>query len=526
MGFTKSKVTVTEAGGSTGTAGTMITGGSLQLTPMAGFSLRSADFVVGTLPTGIQSVVLSDTDIPYAAANKVNVAFTITPTYAMPSSNTTLSIPVTGKAIRGVEVHVGYHIKMRQSRLDSRGNNIFTKAPSIDSTTDVDVESSGFYAADMLSNENVTDCNAIAKGSTVYNALNTVTRSNKASDVVNSFSGSIGIDTEKTIGEYTVKCAEGYYFRAMPSLADTDTNTSLPFFNKVFLRVKSRGFSKAKGYVKRVNEVTYEVIYKNSSEVQEASCIDITVGTFVEKEIDPTNNRLKVYMILPRNKHVPVVGEKRVIKVLGDVGASFDFEVKSHLGVMIKKIHGAVIQASKGGLGTYECTVTFPPTLTNVDWNVVIRPVGETILSTAVPGSVSAYTLLQDQPVGVSFTNTTSNGNIVTTLAPNVVYSSPPDRFVESLGVYNSSIKFTTDVTWVLSASSGTYSITKAAPSLSDFTNTVSESNGGTVVRAPSGFAATVAGNVVTIKGKLELSYVGRTNVIMNMNLDNIVSLS
>jgi len=526
MGFTKSTVTVIEAAGSTGTAGTMITGGSLQLTPMAGFSLRSADVVVGTLPTGIQSVVLSDTGTPYSAANKVNVAFTITPAYAMPSENTTLSIPVTGKAIQGVEAHVGYHIKMRQSRLDSRGNNNFTKAPLTTSTTDVDVESGGFYAADMLSDLDVTDCTAVAKGSTVYSTLNTVIRSNKASDVVNSFTGSVSVDTETTIGEYTVKCAEGYYFRAMPSLADTNANTSLPFFNKVFLRKKSQKFRKISGAAKRVTEVTYEVIYKNSSEVQEASCIDITVGTFVEKERDPTDNRLKVYMMLPKNKTVPVIGEKRVIKVLGDAGASFDFEVTSHLGVMIKKIHGAVIQVSKGGLGIYECEVTFPPTLTSVDWNVVIRPVGETILSTAVPSSVSAYTLLQAPPVTVSFTNTTSNGNIVTTLAPSITYTSPPDRFVESLGVYNKSIKFTTEVTWVLSASSGTYSITKAAPVISDFTNTAREYNGGTIVRMPSGFVATVADNIVTIKGKLELSYVGKTNVTIDMNLDNIVSLS
>ena len=78
-------------------------------------------------------------------------------------------------------------------------------------------------------------------------------------------------------------------------------------------------------------------------------------------------------------------------------------------------------------------------------------------------------------------------------------------------------------MSWTLSGS-GTFTVLKASPVLSDFTNTDPRTNGGTEVSIDR---VAVAGNgtsTVTITGRVGLEKFGKTSVAMNLNLDNIVS--
>jgi hypothetical protein len=78
-------------------------------------------------------------------------------------------------------------------------------------------------------------------------------------------------------------------------------------------------------------------------------------------------------------------------------------------------------------------------------------------------------------------------------------------------------------MSWVLTGS-GTFTVIKASPELSDFTNTDSSANGGTEISIDRLAVAGHGTSTVTITGRIFMGKFGKTSVAMNLNLDNIVS--
>ena len=497
-----SKIEQVETQGSTGGAGTLITSAILYVTPAEGYSISKEDVAVGTLPAGVSSVTLTNTGTPYTAGNTVKVTIALDPAYAMPSSDTTISVPITGDAYFGVKEYIGYHFKIRANTTIATIDNAF-----IPSST--------------------------ALGSDAFGNLNTVTTVQTRDDVVMSFSGFVERDVSTVVGQYTVVAKEGHNFPTMPALEDTISNYRLGFFGKLFLRPKSQVLNSDNLHT----TIVYDVVYKNNRVVEEAACIDTTVDIVVEQDI---SQELLISFMNPGDKLVNSSGETRKMYVYGNPGAKFSLSITSDTGVNIKKLTDVEIEnvyrestSGRGSVGRYECIVEFPATAVNVNWNVILSSSTNELLN-MVPNTIETYVLNQYTPSTISITNTATNGNIVRTAAPSIIYKTKADVDVETLyrsrtkpGEYNG-MKFTTPITWTLTNAVGqTYAVTKANPVLSDFSNVNSETNGGTVVRAPSPFAVTGGGTgTVVIKGVLEISHVGKDDVTINMNLDNIVTLS
>ena len=492
-----SSVEVVETQGSTGAAGTLITSAILYITPNEGYSVSKEDIVVGTLPAGIDSAVLTDTSTPYTALNTVKVTIALTSSYAMPSANTDLSIPLSGDAYFGVKEYIDFHFKIRTDTIDA-----FTVSSS-------------------------------AAGSDAFGALNTVTTVQTLSKTVMSFNGSVQKDVATVVGQYTVVAKEGNNIPVMPALEDTVANYRLGFFDKLFLRPKSQVLNSDNLHT----TVVYDIVYKNSRPVEEAACIDTTLVVSIDKDI---SKALLISMMNPGDRLVSPSGETRSMFVYGNPGAKFSISITSDTGTEIKKLTDVEIPGAfggsvsgKGSIGKYECVVEFPATAANVDWNVVLSSSTNDLLN-MVPSTIETYVLNQYTPTTVTISNTATNGNIVRTGAVSVVYKSKADTDVEDLyalksktGEYNS-IKFTTPITWTLTNAVGqTYAIDKAAPVLSDFTNVDAKTNGGTIVRAPAPFTVTGGGTgTAVIKGVIEISHFGKDDVTINMDLDNIVTLS
>ena len=493
-----SKIEQVETQGSTGDAGTLITSAILYITPAEGYSIRKEDIAVGTLPAGVSSVTLTNTGTPYTAGNTVKVTIALDPSYAMPSSDTTISIPITGDAYFGVKEYVGYHFKIRSN----------TTIPS---------------GLGLRPLENAFTPSSTALGSDAFGNLNTVTTVQTRDDVVMSFSGFVERDVSTVVGQYTVVAKEFHHI----------SNYRLGFFGKLFLKPKSQVLNSDNLHT----TIVYDVVYKNDRVVEEAACIDTTIDIAVEQDI---SQELLISFMDAGDKLVNPAGETRKMYVYGNPGAIFSLSITSDTGVEIKKLTNVEIEnvyrestSGRGSVGRYECIVEFPATAINVNWNVILSS-GTNLMQPMVPDTIETYVLNQYTPSTISITNTATNGNIVRTAAPSIIYKSKADVDVETLyrsrdkpGEYNG-MKFTTPIAWTLTNAVGqTYTVDKANPVLSDFSNVDSKTNGGTIVRAPSPFTVTGGGTgTVVIKGVLEISHVGKDDVTINMDLDNIVTLS
>ena len=508
---TISSISVVETQGSTGAGGTLITSALLYITPDSGYTISAADVTVGTLPTGVDSVSLSDTVAPYTIENKVKATISLTASYAMPSADTTLTIPFTGSAYLGVKEYVQYHVKIRQDRL--------------------------------LRGEIVTNAITTALGADATGNLNTVTTTLEASGLIpplmtntitSAFSGFVEVGKDSVIGQYTVTFSkEDYYHKSMPGLVDTNNATRVPHYGKLFLRPSSQKINS----INLVTETTYDLVYNHDRDIEEAACMDTTLQVF--PEAIPRDENV-ITMFKPGIKHVEPKGEYRRMTVVGTPGALFNLKIFSTPdNVIVDLVNAEIPGAGTGALTTgagkisnYVVEVNFPATATNLNWNVKLTGAEDSSLGTMVPGLIETYVLNQFTTTTINITNTATNSNIIRTGAAAISYKGRGDREIEDLysttkGTFNS-VKFSTPITWTLTNSVGqTYSVTKANPVLSDFTHTDSATNGGTIVRAPGGFTVTGGGTgTAVIKGVFEISHVGKDDVTINMNLDNIVTLS
>jgi len=74
---------------------------NLTITPDQHFSVTASNFSVGTIPTGVNSITITDNGSAGTFTNTLNVLVNLTDTFTMPSSNTTITIDVDGAADKG-----------------------------------------------------------------------------------------------------------------------------------------------------------------------------------------------------------------------------------------------------------------------------------------------------------------------------------------------------------------------------------------------------------------------------------------
>ena len=83
---------------------------NLVITPNQHYSVKASNFTVGSLPTGVDSITLTDTGVPGSFANTINVLVNLTDAFVMPASNTSITVDIDGGAIKGEYITREIHL--------------------------------------------------------------------------------------------------------------------------------------------------------------------------------------------------------------------------------------------------------------------------------------------------------------------------------------------------------------------------------------------------------------------------------
>ncbi len=518
---TINSATSIEATGDKGADGNMVTSVQLTITPDDGYTLSMADFTISggtassgttfthgvggvSLPTGITSVTFSQSGIPYTPGNVVYATCALTASYAMPGSDTTLTIDVRGIACAGVKEYYGYNVSV-----DTENNLNATVSASASGTN-------GYGVANTLSTatSGTTRTDTFA-GSAFYDPLK------RASD---------SAETTK-IGQVTITAAGGYHFYNMPSLAAISKRKGPNYDTVVFLRPSSQTVDSQTGLT---SAVIFDVMYYNNTTVEAADRIATKINIQTRANY---STALKVHgFAVGNNQDVSSGGETRAVCVTGNPGAKFNLQGVDSTGKeLFTQLIDAEIPAptgrdvvnAAGVFGEYKFNLELPELpsgTTEKTYYFRLKTGTNTTFASTVPTTEDTVQLIQIHDPRVRFTNTKTPAYSVTA-APTLTYFGKRNRSFDE--VYSSrptQYKRYVDVDWTLTGG-GTFTVLKQVV-LSDFTNTSSATNGGTTV-ATSGLKVSGHGtSTVTIKGKIHIRTFGKSNVDLNLNLDNIVSYS
>ena len=542
---TINSVTSIEATGDKGADGNMITSATLIITPDSGFTVSAADFRISasgtpssgmtythgvggvTLPTGVDSVTFSNVistgsaGVPYSKSNLVKAVVALTSSYAMPSSDTTLSIDVRGAAYAGVKDYYSFAV----------GINSFT-----DKNATVTVQAFGADAsgvANTLTSSTVsTNKLDIISGKALYEPLQ------RTNDYPSS----------TKIGVVTVTADSGYYLNRMPSIGPNTGRKGPKHDGKLFLQPSSQTVDAKTGLT---SEAIYDLVYFNPKEVESADRMDTRLHIHTKSyfSYDP----LLYHMDVNGNNDIHPNGQTGKISIYGTPGATFALEYSRQINNLdgtqvgpttqwtlkdqeIPPYPARVVAGESGGnadvvnnigYGKWTYTQEFSA-LKETEHSIYhyyrLTPIAPTTFATTMATKPDTVKLQQIKNIRARITNSKTPGYSVAA-ATTITKFGKRDRSLEEvlLGAPDSRKRYI-DVNWTLTGS-GTFTVIKQVV-LSDFTNTDSTTNGGTVISTPGLRVNGHGTNTVTIKGKINIDKFGDTNVDFNLNLDNIVSFS
>ena len=540
---TISSVTSIEATGDTGAAGNMITSATLFITPNSGFTVSAADFRISaagtpstgmtythgvngvTLPTGVDSVTFSNVigsgavGVPYSKSNLVKAVVALTSSYAMPSSDTTLSIDVRGAAHAGVKEYYSFAV----------GINSFT-----DQKATVTVQAFGADASGVA--------NTLTSSTDGRNKLDTI--SGKA--LYEPLQRTNDYPSSTKIGVLTVTADSGYYLSKMPSIGPNRGKKGPAPDGKLFLQTNSQTVDERTGLT---SEVIYDLVYFNENEVESADRMDVRLQVYTKSSYSYDSKLYHMEIKRAENGFIHPGGQTAFACVYGTPGAKFALSYSTQInnfdGTKIGPteqwfLNDQEVPAEGGdgfvasvvnniGYGKWEYRQDFRA-LKETEHSIYhyyrLKPIEPTTFAPKAEIATKPDTIKLEQirNTRVRITNSKTPGYSVAAAATITKFGKQSRSMSEVLIGAPDNIRRYIDVDWTLTGS-GTFTVTKQVV-LSDFTNTDSTTNGGTEI-SPRGLRVSGHGtNTVTIKGKINVDKFGDTNVDFNLNLDNIVSFS
>ena len=107
------------------------------------------------------------------------------------------------------------------------------------------------------------------------------------------------------------------------------------------------------------------------------------------------------------HKNIPESGGSREIEILGTPGASFSLTIKKSDGCSILNtpITHVAIPEADGKVGRYSFIQTFPPTLKEETYEIMLTPTADVKLSSGIPITIPTYSVKQYIRPLVTFTN-------------------------------------------------------------------------------------------------------------------------
>tara|TARA_R100001591_G_scaffold118611_1_gene142748 strand:- start:390 stop:1973 length:1584 start_codon:yes stop_codon:yes gene_type:complete len=505
-----------ETQGDTGSAGNRITQADLFITPDIGYSLSAADFKISengtpsssssteyvftagqnnvTLPTGVDTVTFSNTAIPYTSENTVRARVALTAGWAMPGSDTVLSIDIKDNGIQaGVKEYIDFAVMIRT----------------------VDAEDDG-----------TSYSNTAASGSNAYGTANALTSTTGSGLTNRLFTGSVIKGEATKIGTIRLTAGTNRAFDSVPYISNYTDNQTINVSDVLFLESTSQIVDSRLGFKTQLN---YDIIYKNDVATTVDNQIEVKLNQNpVDTSYILAANSNKIWDIDVGSKYISRLGETRQIKVYGTPGATFTilFQKSNGSSILSSAISNATIPDTQGtstGLGAngvYTFTQEFAASNAET-YTFKIIPSGTTTLGPNIPTTVDTYTLKQYKNPVLSLTNSTS-ASYSRGEAATIYKIGLPGQ--DGLEVTSRGFRDPTSfqLTWVLTGS-GTFAKDKDL-ALSDFTNTDSTTNGGTLITL-TGTSVTGAGTSrITITGTVNIVTFGDQDVAMNLDLDNIVT--
>ena len=416
--------TITSASVTAAAGTTNLSSQEVFITPDSGFVLNAQAFTVhgrsysqnggslafvdgqngNSLPAGINSITLSNTDTPNEVNNTIKVVIDLDNSYAMPSSNSTLIFDIDGTAI------------IKHSR-----------PYDIAGTWDAAVGT------------NVTP----------------------VSSTGNAYSGQGMYQSSTTLFTQSFTCASGYFFENPPSYVLTTGNST-------YYNITSTNTFTGSGGNTYLTGVTYTVAYTFPDYSVIGDNIDFTVPNAAT--IPSTTNKISSYSIPTTN--ISQYGESRVLRVYGDVGATYTAVIKNednhfyNFTTMAFQSGSTNSAASIGGLGYRDHLVSFPAVTDDDLYTITLSPTSPTTQGIT---QTNPFTISQITNVSVTWSTASASGRSYTS-SPTYVRSGPPGEVNQSLTTTNFTLTLTDNENFVL----------RRAPLPSDYATNNIGSNGST----------------------------------------------
>ena len=392
-----------ETQGDTGSAGTRITQADLFITPDLGYSLSAADFKISlngtasssssteyvftagvngvTLPTGVDTVTFSNTATPYTSENTVRARIALTAGWAMPGSDTVLSIDIKDNGIHaGVKEYVDFAVMIRT----------------------VDAEDDG-----------TSYSNTAASGSNAYGTANAVALTTGSGLRNRLFTGSVIKGEATKIGTIRLTAGTNKAFDGVPFISNYTDNQSIDAVDCVFLESTSQTVDTRLGFKTVLN---YDIIYKNNITATDDYQIEAKLNqTPVDTSYILAANSNKIWDIDVGDEYISSRGETRQIKVHGAPGATFSvlFQKSDGSSILSSDISSVTIpdtastRTGLGANGVYTFTQEFAASNAET-YTFKIIPSGVTTLGPNIPTAIDTYTFKQYRNPTLTLTNSTA----------------------------------------------------------------------------------------------------------------------
>lgn len=511
--YTSTTLKFTERIGDSVIGGNMITSGTLTISPKSGYVVTASDFSISTLPDNVTSVVFTDTGTAGTPSNNVTVTVTFGSLFTVTAGKTiNLDIAGDAKLLAAQDVSIGVNTLVIS--LDT------TEYPNV--TTDIDVATQPAGAAHV---EGVD-------GNTKIHIL---------------FTPSMVANVSKNIAQIKLTASSGYYFLSQPTLSFT--RLFEPQTPNLSLKVNSV----TRDSNSKITEYIMDVFFISDTNIPHPSASSISANhtaAFINASAKKaTTSTDLIKNIVYGSNQVSDKGDRREIKVYGDVGSQFDLTIiknsdntsimstdasisnadvfhptigiiKGHSATIPNRGFVSVIQEFPAGTDTYE---------------IKVQPKGSTtILSTLSPditiSQLADITLILTVSAGTNYTITTS---------PTIRYIGKANHTINQLSnrVGTQTPVRTFDFTYVATKGAGgtkfsahanpSWSSTDA--SASNWTNSVSANNGGTQLEMYNLKTAVndeTTPTVATITGSVRIVKFGNATVTMQLTTSDFLTIT
>lgn len=462
---------------------------NLTITPDQFHSVTASDFTIGTLPTGVSAITITDTGVPGSFDNTLNVLVDLTDTYEMPNADTTLTIDIDGAAIKGERIMQDIFLLEKE---------------------------------EVKSNTNGTVATSAGSGITL--SSQTTVGDFKERDVT----GSKQQGTRVLLFTKTFTASTGYYF---PEEPDYRISSSIHDHIALYEVETERTYLDNGSYPMPLQIVQFKVYYN----VPDYDVIsgDLDTITFLAETAQLFDPGRKITNVTFDSSNISQRGGTKFINVYGNPGAAYTlaFTDAATTAVAEPTNYANQIISAKG----YNSHSFVIPTsyngssYTNKVWNITISAAtsnpATTIDYTNIPNSNPNYTITQTAAVTLTFTRTTPSG--FTPSSPNsIAVTAMPGYVAEDIG------ETITNFNWsfYVAKQGGGNVFVRRQPqysetdqNASDLSNSVASSNTGYILSLQKFEALNSGTSQVTINMKGDADF-GTVSKTMDLALGNIIN--